>query len=148
MNTCTPIQKPFIWSRFLLVALSAIFLLSSCATRVNFATSTVVPAAEGKVKVKKDKNNNYAISIDVENLAEPGRLPMPQNYYIAWAEMDNNTIQNLGQLRTGAGLLSSKLKASMQTVSPTKPRRIFITGESAVAATYPGTYVVLNTTSF
>jgi hypothetical protein len=70
----------------------------------KFAPSTVVPAAEGKVKVKKDKNNNYAISIDVENLAEPSRLPMPQNYYIAWLRWSTHTIQNLASYDRCRGL--------------------------------------------
>lgn len=31
-----------------------LLLMSSCARKINFTTSAVVPAAEGSVKVKKD----------------------------------------------------------------------------------------------
>ncbi|HEY1056219.1 MAG TPA: hypothetical protein VGE24_13830, partial [Emticicia sp.] len=40
----------------------AFVVLQSCGTtKYSFITSPVVPAAEGTVKVKKDKNNNYNI---------------------------------------------------------------------------------------
>lgn len=132
---------------FLLICSTALFMFS-CATRANFTPSTVVPGAEGRVKVKKDNNNNYAIDIEVQNLAEPNRLPQPNNVYVVWADTETGGAQNLGQLKTGSGLLSSKLKASMETVTPYKPRRIFITAESSASVQYPNSYVVLNTNSF
>lgn len=122
-------------------------LLLACATRSKFAVSTVVPAAQGDVKVKKDDNNNYSVKVSVENLAEPDRLPQPKNVYVVWAETSNG-IQNLGRLDVDKGFLSSKLKASLETVTPYKPSRIFITGEDAATVSYPGAYVVLNTSSF
>lgn len=120
----------------------------SCARKISFATSTVVPAAEGTVKVKKDNNNNYAVEVDVRNLAEPARLPQPKNVYVVWLQTENNGTQNLGRLNTSSGLFSSTLKASLKTVTPYKPVRIFVTGESSADVTYPGNYVVLNTRSF
>ena len=124
-----------------------ILLLSACATRAKFTSSTVVPAATGQVKVKKDNNNNYKLNIDVENLAEPNRLPQPRNVYVAWADTRNG-VQNLGQLKVDKGFISGKLKASLETVSPYKPSRVFITAEDAATVTYPGSYTVLNTNSF
>lgn len=121
--------------------------LISCATRANFQPSSVVPAAEGNVKLKKDGNNNYRLSVEVENLAEPNRLPQPQNVYVVWAETPQGA-QNLGQLKTSSGLFSSKLKASLETVTPFKPNRIFITAETSPTVTMPGYYTVLNTTTF
>ncbi|HET7897742.1 MAG TPA: hypothetical protein VFL47_08730, partial [Flavisolibacter sp.] len=118
-----------------------------CATRAKFQNSTVVPGATGEVKVNKDDNNNYKIAINVENLAEPERLPQPRNVYVAWADTPSG-VQNLGQLKVDKGFLSGKLKGSMETSIPYKPVRVFITGESASTVTYPGGYVVLNTTSF
>ncbi len=129
---------------FFIVLISCV----SCSRKISFATSTVVPAAEGTVKVKKDNNNNYAIKVDVRNLAEPNRLPQPQNVYVVWIETERNGTQNLGQLNTSSGLFSNALKASLETVTAYKPIRLFITGENEANVTYPGNYVVLNTTTF
>ena len=122
-------------------------VFSSCATKASFQTSTVVPAATGDVKVKKDDNNNYKIKVDVENLAEPNRLPQPQNVYVVWAETMQG-VQNLGQLKTSSGLFSSKMKASLEAVTPYKPTRVFITAEGAPNVTTPSYYTILNTTGF
>lgn len=130
------------------VLLFGSFVWSSCARKISFATSTVVPAAEGTVKVKKDGNNNFAIKVDIKNLAEPNRLPQPQNMYVVWIQTEKNGIQNLGQLNTSSGLFSSTLKASLETVTPYKPTRLFVTGENAANVIYPGNYVVLNTDAF
>lgn len=121
---------------------------SSCARKANFTTSTIVPASEGKVKVKKDNNKNYVVDIDVKNLADPNRLPVPKSTYVAWIETQSNGVQNIGQLKTSTGLLSSTLKASLETSTPFKPVRVFITAEDNASIQYPGNYVVLNTASF
>lgn len=134
------------YNKFIIVLIAAL-LLSACATRAKFATSTVVPAAEGSVKVKKDDNNNYSVKVSVENLAEANRLPQPKSVYVVWADTPNG-VQNLGQLNVDKGFLSGKLKANLETSIPYKPSRIFITAEDAAAITYPGNYVVLNTSSF
>lgn len=133
-----------------MIAMSIIVLvaLSSCARKVGFDNSPVVPAAEGKVKVKKDGNKNYAVDVKVSNLAEPGRLAQPKDVYVVWMETERNGIQNLGQLKTSSGLFSDNLKASLETVTPYKPIRIFITGENAANIQYPSSFVVLNTRSF
>src|ERR687886_662398 len=91
---------------FAVVVLFTIFSLQSCARKMVFATSPVVPAAEGAVKLKKDRNNNYRIVLNVINLADPKRLDPPRNTYVVWAETEQNGTQNIGQLKTASGLLS------------------------------------------
>ncbi len=143
-QTCHTLQPRL---PFLMVFLFS-FLLFACSTRKTaFQTSTVVPAAMGTVKVKKDGNSNYAVKVEVENLAEPNRLPQPQNVYVVWAETGQGP-QNLGQLKTSSGLFSSKLKASLETVTPYQPSRIFITAETSPTVATPGYYTILNTTAF
>ena len=131
-----------------LLLLLFVLLIASCSRKVSFTTSTVVPAAEGKVKVKKDKNDNYAVDVDVKHLAEPSRLPQPKALYVVWIETERNGVQNLGQLNTSSGLLSSTMKASMEAVTPYKPTRLFITGETVANVQYPGGYIVLDTSVF
>src|SRR5688572_22828427 len=87
-----------IYMTMVIVSIITIVAISSCARKANFNASTVVPAAEGKVKVTKDKNNNYVVDIDVNNLAEPSRLAQPRDVYVVWMETEKNGMQNLGQL--------------------------------------------------
>ena len=125
--------------------LMTILFLESCATKYGFATSTVVPAADGSVKVKKDNNDNYRIDLRVKNLAPPDRLTPAKDVYVVWMETDGNGTQNLGQLKSSSGFFSSSLKSSLETVSAYKPRSFFITAEDDAAAQYPGADVVLRT---
>ena len=130
------------------VVIGCIIFLSSCAQKIGFVTSSAVPAAEGQVKVKKDDNNNYSIKINMKNLAEPKRLTPSRSTYVVWMDSDGNGSKNLGQLKSSSGLFSSALKASLETTSPYKPKRIFITAEDSGDIQYPGTQVVLTTNTF
>lgn len=133
---------------FTIAAVMMLLFFSSCARKISFQTSTVVPAAEGTVKVKKDKNNNYRISVAISNLAEPTRLQPSKHAYVIWMDTDNNRIKNIGQINSSTGFLSQKLKASFETVSSFKPIKIFITAEDDAAIQYPGMQVVLSTDHF
>ncbi|RYY01099.1 MAG: hypothetical protein EOO53_19795 [Gammaproteobacteria bacterium] len=121
---------------------------TSCASKLRFNTSSVVPAAEGTVKVKKDDNNNYNIKISLSNLAAPDRLQPSKKMYIVWMEADDQVNKNIGQINTSTGFLSGKLKADFETVSATKPIRIFITAEDDANVQYPDSRVVLSTNQF
>lgn len=124
-----------------------IFTLFSCARKVTFLTSSVVPAARGAVKVKKDDNKNYLIKVDLENLAEVNRLQPSKNAYVVWLVTDDQLAKNIGQIKSSGSLLSSKLKASFETVSPLKPSKIYITAEDNAETQFPGT-LILTTDNF
>ncbi len=133
---------------FTILAAMILFIFNSCSKKISFQTSTVVPAAKGTVKVKKDDNNNYRISVAISNLAEPNRLQPSKNAYVVWMDTDNNRIKNIGQIKSSTGFLSKRLKASFETVSSFKPVKIFITAEDDAAIQYPGMQVVLSTAHF
>jgi hypothetical protein len=132
------------------IALTSFLVLtfSSCATRVKFATSSVVPAARGDVKIKKDKNNNYIIKIEITNLAEVSRLQQSRQSYVVWLVSEKDETKNIGRIKSSSGMFSSKLKASFETVTSYKPTKIFITAEDDGAITYPSTQVVIATERF
>lgn len=134
------------------LALGAMAILmlgfSSCSTRVAFQSSSVVPAARGAVQIKKTDNNNYAIKVDVTNLAEPGRLTPPREVYVVWMESGNDPVKNLGKIETSSNLISKTLKASFETTSSNKPTRVFITAESEGNPSYPANMTVLTTSNF
>jgi hypothetical protein len=126
-----------------LILLMAVVLTTSCAKKMAFQTSTVVPTAEGKVKIKKDNNSNYSISIKVTHLAPPDRLTPPKKVYIAWLVTENERARNLGQLKSTKGFFTRKYSGSLDAVSVYKPIRIFITAEDNPTPAFPGSPTVL-----
>lgn len=133
---------------FVVAAALIVFSFSSCITKMNFITSPVVPAAKGTVKVKKDKNKNYEIKIEVVNLAEPDRLDPPKNVYVVWMVTNHNETKKLGLIKSSTKFMSNKLKASFETVTTWKPIKIFIVAENDASNQYPDTQVVLTTKQF
>ena len=119
--------------------------ISSCAKKLTFSTSTVVPAATGNVKIKKDKNDNYSINVSLRNLAPSNKLTPPRETYIVWVETESNGVKNIGQINTSSGLFSKKLKASLSANLPFKPNEIFITAEDNQNVQYPGNLLILTT---
>jgi hypothetical protein len=117
---------------------------TSCSKKIQFENSNIVPAARGDVTVKKDKNNNYNIKLEISYLAEPERLQPPKKYYVVWLSSNENQIPlNIGQI-----VGTSKLHVKFETVSSSKPKRIFVTAEDDVTTQYPSRYVVLETDKF
>ncbi|UFH45565.1 hypothetical protein LNP27_10515 [Flavobacterium galactosidilyticum] len=136
--------------RLLLTMLTIISFASftSCSQKIAFQNSTVVPAAQGIVTIKKDNNKNYAIKIKISNLAEVQRLQPAKNVYVVWIETEENRIKNIGQIKSNTGFISSKLKASFETVTSFQPTKVFITAEENQDVIYPGYQMVLTTNKF
>jgi hypothetical protein len=133
------------------ISIVAVFMaaicLTGCSNSLHFLPSTTVPGAEGKVKVKTDKNENYAISVDVRNLAQPRLLKDPKNAYVVWMETVNNGTQNIGRLTSSRGLFSKAMKGSLETVTPYRPVRFLVTAEDSPEAQYPNDEPVLTSES-
>ena len=136
--------------KILVVLFAAVMTLfiSSCSRKVNFQTSSVVPAARGDVKVKKDNNRNYVIKIKLTNLAELKRLEPSMQAYVVWMESDGALTKNLGQINSSSSMLSKTLKASFETVSSSRPTKIFITAETQANVPGPGSMIILSTSDF
>ncbi len=127
-----------------LIAL-VVSLSTSCARKMTFTKSYVVPAAQGSIKVSKDKNKNYDINISITDLAGVDRLQPPKQTYVVWMVTDEGQTKNIGQLKSTKSFLSKKLKASLKTVSSFNPVKILITAEDDPGTQYPGNQVVLST---
>lgn len=121
---------------------------TGCARKFRFESSIIVPSAEGTVKIKKDNNNNYSVTVKTRNLVEASKLVPPRSLYVIWMRTEFNGTKNIGQLNSSSGLFSKKLKASLSTVSPYKPVQIFITGEEDGNVSYPSLQTVLTTGIF
>lgn len=120
-------------------------LFFSCSQKMNFSVSTVVPAAQGSVKIKEDRNKNYAVEVKVTHLAPASRLTPPRNEYVVWMETENNGTKNIGRLRSSSSIISRTMNASLKTVTSFKPVRFFITAEDHAGTVHPGMTVVLQT---
>ena len=133
---------------FLTLPVLLILTFSSCSHKIGFETSSVVPAAEGSVKVKKDNNSNYSIQMEITHLADPSRLQPPKENYVVWMQTESNGIKNLGQLKSSSGFFSSTKKAALSTVTSFTPNKVFITAEDQVNIPYPTGQPVLTTNNF
>jgi len=122
--------------------------ISSCARKVSFLTSSVVPAARGYIKVKRDGNKNYVIQVQLSDLAEASRLQPPRQTYVVWMVTDREETKNIGQVKSSENFVSKNLSASFETVSSSRPTKIFITAEDDPGSQYPSTLVVLSTDKF
>lgn len=131
---------------FVAILLPFIFILSSCGTsKMAFQTSSVVPSAEGSVKVKKDNNKNYSVDLKVIRLANAEKLSPPKKMYIVWMNTAQDGVKKVGQLSTSSSLLSKTLKSSLKTTVPYEPTGFFITAEDDADVFAPSGQTVLRT---
>ena len=130
------------------LAFIVFLLFASCSKNIAFQNSSIVPAAQGKVSVKKDSNKNNAIKIEITNLAEVTRLQPSKNVYVVWMETKDSVVKNIGQIKSETGFMSSKLKANFETVTSFALVKIFITAEDNADVQYPGMKLVLTTNKF
>jgi hypothetical protein len=126
-----------------LVAVMIMLPFSLQAHKIPFLQSSVVPAAEGYVKINSDRNNNNIIKIDIKYLAEIERLDPAMKTYVVWMVTDNKTTANIGRINS-----SNKLNVSFEAVTSFKPIKIFITAEESENTQVPGEKIVLTTANF
>jgi hypothetical protein len=126
-----------------ILATAMIFIFSSCAKKITFLNSSVVPGADGQIEVKSDKNNNYNIQMEITNLADITRLQPAKKSYVVWMETVDNLPKNIGRISS-----SNKQKVSFTTVSTMRPTKIYITAEEDETSQSPGSMVVLTTDRF
>jgi hypothetical protein len=131
--------------RNLLLILAVVVAFASCTQKMNFTKSYVVPAAEGYVKVKKDNNNNYDLTVTVENLAKPGDLSPSREAYVVWMQSDRNSLQKLGQIVVSSGLFNNSLNGKLNTTTTVKPYLVFITAERDANVSSPIGETILTT---
>ena len=127
--------------RSILSTLYVAAAVSACTPQMVFIDSSIVPSASGKVGVRKDKNKNYVVNVNVRNLAEPKKLSPPSNTYVVWMESGNDPVNKLGQLVPSGRALEARLKAT----SIAKPADIFITAEDNAEVMSPSGPTILTT---
>src|SRR6478736_4869878 len=133
---------------FASLALFLFLSFASYAQKIKFEESSVVPSASGHVNIDKDKNQNYHIMISLVNFAEVERLKTGKTTYVVWMIANQDEPKNIGQLISGKNLFAKKSKASFETISTEKPRKIFITAENDGKTESPQSTVVITTGNF
>ena len=131
-----------------MLASMILFSFSSNAQKIVFLTSSEVPAAKGYVKVKTDKNNNYVIKAKVSNLAEVTRLQPSRETYVVWMVTDEENTENIGQLISSKRFRSKAMNASIETVTSSRPIKIYISAENDGSISSPDGQIVLTTDIF
>jgi len=126
---------------FLTVMLMLPFSLQ--AKKIPFVQSTVVPAAEGYVKINTDRNKNNIINIRIKNLVEIERLDPDKKTYVVWMVTDKETTVNIGRINS-----SNSLNVSFETISSFRPIKIFITAEVDESTKVPDEKIILSTNNF
>jgi hypothetical protein len=132
----------------ILITCLTIFLVASCSVKRDFLLSSVSPAARGYVKVHTDKNKNYEINVRIFNLAEPERLDPPGNIYVVWMDTEDNETRNIGQIKSTKKSFSKALKATLETKSPYKPYKVYVTAEENGNVQEPDNRIILTTERF
>jgi hypothetical protein len=102
--------------------------------------ATIVPGASGDVEVGKDKNGNTKLKMSVQHLAKPESLTPPKTIYIVWLQERNGSPESQGQLK-----VDKNLKASFETVTPSRNFDLFVTAEQDATAKTPAGPEVLRT---
>jgi len=84
------------------------FIITSCAQIEPFQSSSMVPGAQGKVKVKQDSNKNFDINVSINDLADIKQLDETKDTYVVWMETKQGNTVNLGQLKSSRGIISGQ----------------------------------------
>jgi len=126
-------------------ALVGALAFGSCAAMTkeqtwSMNTSEKVPAADGKVKVKAEKDGNTRVKVEVEHLASPDAVFAQASTYVVWLKPERGAAQNVGVLN-----LSKNLKGELETRTAFKDFSVIVTAEHSANVTTPGPFRVMNT---
>jgi hypothetical protein len=108
--------------------------MARAAVTYELGPSPVVPAAQGKAKLRKTKNGNVEIKLAVKHLAPPGRITPGSDVFVVWVRglAPGSEAQNLGALK-----VDSNLNGKLTATTAMSSFDLFITCEQSQTATAP-----------
>ena len=124
-----------------------IIAFTSCAKKISFLPSTVIPTAKGYVKIKGDNNENYAVKLQVKDIVKSKDLQPGKKTYVVWVETNENRAHHLGKLESSKGIFSKTRKAKLTSVTAARPVRVYVTAEDNSTPQFPSE-VILTTKLF
>lgn len=107
-------------------------LVVACAHQVPLQSTAFVPAAAGQLKLKEGPSGNTRLKVEVEHLADPGKVVPGASTYVVWVQSNDSNVQNVGALR-----VDDDRKGRLETTTPYGNFQIFITAEPGATATRP-----------
>lgn len=116
----------------LVLITTSLGFVGKCNKSIDMQVAPGFPAATGRVRVSKDKNQNTIAELTVKNLAPPERLTPPQQYYVVWLQPPGRFPENRGQL-----LLDSKLSGKKAVTTPHKEFDLYVTAETTITGITP-----------
>jgi len=139
-------MKTPMWKRMGVAgALTGALALGGCSSMTkeqtwSMNTTDRIPSAEGKVKVKAEKDGNTRVKVEVAHLAQPSSVFEQAQIYVVWLKPETGPAQNVGVLQVG-----KDLKGELQTQTAFKDFRVMVTAEESSNVTTPGPHRVMNT---
>jgi hypothetical protein len=120
------------WTLFLSVA------LFGCANRVPLESTPLVPAADGRITISTDANNNTRVKLEVKHLAPPSALSPPRGTYVVWTRDQNGDPQKQGTLDIG-----DNRQGKIEFITSLQDFDVIVTAEESPDVRYPSSAVAL-----
>ena len=111
-----------------IVSSLAVLTIWSCSQKTTFLPSSQMPTAQGHVKIRKDYNSDYGVSLNVMNLTSAEMLSPAKTNYVLWAESADVRPESMGKFQSYKRILSRSSKGKLESIVSTEPIRFFITG--------------------
>jgi hypothetical protein len=126
-------------------ALMGALAFAGCGTMGREQTWTMnttdkIPSADGKVKVKAEKDGNTRVKVEVVHLAPPASVFEQASTYVVWVKPESGPAQNVGVLK-----VDKNLKGELETQTAFKDFTVMVTAEPSANVTTPGPHSVMNT---
>ena len=127
------------------IGLFIVLTICSCSQKTIFLPSSYVPTAQGHVKIRKDYNSHYGVSLTVTNLTSADMLNPVKKNYVLWAETANVRSESIGKFQSSKSMLSRSSKGKLESIITTEPVRFFITAEDNDYPQFPSDQIILIT---
>src|SRR3981081_343022 len=102
------------------------------AVEVRLTADPSVPAAAGESRLRKEKNGNLKLKVEVYHLAKPGALTPARQTYVVWTQARGKDPQNRGVLK-----VNDKLEGTFEDTVSNQDFDVFITAEDNPKAEFP-----------
>jgi hypothetical protein len=132
----------------LIILLPTVLTIWSCSQKTTFLPSSQMPTAQGHVKIRKDYNSDYNVSLTVINLTSAQMLSPAKKNYVLWAESAEVRPESIGNIQSYKRILSRSAKGKLESTINTEPIRFFITAEENDYPQFPSDHVILITKLF